>query len=144
MKFKVIAGLFKIRGRTYKKGEVVKSPTDLTKSFRNKFERVVDDTPETKGQSIASTPPIPTPPLSSPDKIDEKEEEGMGKGTTGVAGVEVHPKFGMDVTGEYPVAVENEMKIYQKGVSFTVIDSEDATVLKKTNKKGLVKFLAGF
>lgn len=46
MKFKVLGGRHHEGKKVYHKGDIIEADTDLTKRFRNKFERVYEYTPE--------------------------------------------------------------------------------------------------
>jgi hypothetical protein len=52
MKFKVLNGKHSQDGKVYEAGSVIPSKRDLTKVFKNKFEKVASSTPSSKGREV--------------------------------------------------------------------------------------------
>lgn len=117
-------GLFRVRkgqhdhhGKIYTEGQVVECDKDLTKIFRNKFEKVSEEA--INGGKITVTP-SPEPPKVPVKGKKEKEEKKAEK----------------DVTRHYKEAVDEGLKVVQKGTFFFVYEEDDPTPL---NEQGLAK-----
>lgn len=106
-KFMVVEGQhMELSGKVYDKGQIVNSDLDLDKLFRDKFKKVNKNT----AQAVA-------------ELVDESKDE--------VVKTEEEEDFGKDVTAEFDVAVNNDLKVYRdkkKGV--TIFDGS-----KKLNDK---------
>lgn len=133
-KFKVKSGAHDDgKGRIYHRGEIVESPHDLTKAFRNSFERVPDNTPATKNTALARvTVPNDAPPETVYPVENEPTLEDDSASDTG----EVTPT-GMDVTGVFPAAKDQDFKVFKREGKYFVYDADDLT--KPFNETGVKK-----
>jgi len=118
---------------TYKAGDKVISEDDLVAKFPKKFE-------------LLSSPPVDgnaKPDIPVLDSKDKKVSKNKGTPKTVVPEESEH---GVDVTKEFPTAVEAKLKVFEKSRWFTVIDPEDNEVLneKKLRKKKVESFLADY
>ena len=155
MFFKVKKGIHKEDDVVYKQGEVVESNLNLDVVFRNKFEKLPDNTPTAK---TAQSPELPKPeedkgvaptkaaPESSDDLDDTKIDDGDGvEDLDDDEPVVIDTKkYGAEVTKKYPKAEEKRVRIFKKGTSYNVFDADDGEKLnvKKLDKSGVKKLLS--
>lgn len=136
----------------YKAGDVLESDRDLAKLFRNKFERVADETPLSEGTPVQTVMAGHTPPTVTPS--DTVEVEGLtdpptSTNTTSEVPVDedvvtTNPKpksLGEDVTEQYPNAdIVGVRVLYNaKKNGYSVVSQEDGTVLKRYKQPASVK-----
>ena len=103
MKFKVLVARHLAAGKSYVKGDIVESAGDLSVAFPAKFEKIQASAEVTAARSAAKTAPVV--PSSAP-------------------GGEVSSPFGEDVSEDFPTAVESDLKVFQKGSGFFVVDMD--------------------
>lgn len=137
MKFRVIAGRHVQDGRIFGKDEILESEHDLVSQFRNKFERVDDDTPVTPVKTPA--PPGPAPRyVANPPETDarfgspvsppapEDAEEGTTPARTRKAPAEKPSKpAGTDVTSDFAKAKEEDFKVFRDKGKLYIYDADD-------------------
>lgn len=105
MKFKVlVARHLAAGGQSYVQGDIVETAGDLTIAFPGKFEKVQASAVVSAAQSAAKASPVV--PSSTP------------------AG-EVSSPFGEDVSEDFPSAVGADLKVFQKGSGYFVVDMDN-------------------
>lgn len=140
-RYEVLAGKHgDANGRIYHKGDVVESDKDLTKAFKNKFRLV-------ESPKVPSKPAVPVPvavptlepavePEAAPSVVEAKTKEVNGQ-------EEPVRKLGMDVTEDFPTAVDKGVGVYQKGVKFYVSrDGVEALNPKPLKPTEVARFIA--
>ncbi len=145
MKFKLKGGSHIQDDVTYNKGDTITTDIDLAAKFgKHRFERIgrmVDDNvkqPEIKSvrkgkgkkkkTSSKKTSSKPLPSTSSKTKKEVKKE-----------------KYGMDVTEDFPTAVEAGFTIFEEEHWFTIVDENDEVLNdKKMRKKDVPAFLENY
>lgn len=128
MKFRLLHSVHIAQGHTYQKGDIVTSNADLTQRFPLKFEKLESE-PVTVAPSRAVSAPSEAPVVPSTPKA----------GSTS--------PFGEDVSEDFPIAGESDLRVYQKGTSFFVVDPDDAdTALNPKALKGpeVAKFIKNY
>ena len=129
-------------GKTYKNGDIIDTDVDLAKKFPHKFEPIHDELEASEGTPFPSI--SITRPKSKVTVVDMPTEEET-KEDTPVADVEAETgekkagekvDRGKDVTKKFPSAVENELKVFEKGRKFFIYDLDPNAPL---NEKGLTK-----
>ncbi len=123
---------------TIKPGETFESHRDLIAKFckgnpkRCKFTKVHPD-------DVIVPDEAPNIPL--PEAADDKGEED-----TTASSPTIHPKFGEDITSEFPLAEEKEVKVYVKKhwcqIVDTTEDEEEVLNESKLRRKNVNEFLA--
>lgn len=99
------------------KGDTVETEMKLDEMFPGKFERL-DRTPTVTGKKFKSKPPakpaaVEEDSSAAVKEVDSKPEESHEEGE--------------DVTTNYPLAVENDLKVrYVTKVGFTIYDGSSA------------------
>jgi len=116
MKFRVLHSRHIANGRTFEKGDIVESSGDLVKAFPGKFERIESSVEVARVR--ASSPAASEAPVVPPSAPDG----------------ETSP-FGEDVSEDFPSAVGADLKVFQKGSSYFVVDMD--TPDKALNAKAL-------
>lgn len=107
MKFRLLHSVHIAQGRAYQKSNVVESNSDLTQRFPLKFERLT-------ASEVVEAPSRAVPvPSEAPAAVPSAK------------GGEMSP-FGEDVSEDFPIAGESDLRVYQKGTSFFVVDPDDA------------------
>jgi len=124
--------------KTIKPGEVFESNRDLIAKFckgnskRGKFEKVYPDEIPT---------PDKLPNIPSPSAVTDTG--GEDRATSSPI---IHPEFGEDITSEFPLAKEKEVKVYIKKHWCQIIDKtdDDEEVLNnsKLRRKDVNAFLS--
>jgi hypothetical protein len=105
-------------GKKYLKGETVESASDLTVIFKNKFKKVVEeDTPDTD---------IPEKKEDNPEETEALEE---------TEAPEEIENGGENVTSQFDIAVENNIKVIKTKGWYNLFDSEEEDA--KINDNGL-------
>lgn len=126
-------------GKIYKSGDIIETERDLPTIFHGKdakgrnrsgkFERVHENLKDTgtKDTSRIQRPNIP-PGVSPKQKTKVANKESA---------------HGEDVTSEFPTAEKVEVKVFEKSRWFTVIDTQDDSILneKKLRRKEVELFL---
>jgi hypothetical protein len=134
-------GLHRIENQIYQAGDVIESDRPLDVMFRNKFERVSDDTPASQPKIVNTVgkrvPAIPQPPIDNSDKQEAGNEDTPASASS--------KSYGKDVTNFYPNADLLHLKIYHSedtGV-FTIVDEAEGDYVVKTSKsnKNIARFL---
>ena len=157
-RLKAKCGTHSQNGNTYRPGDVVETDMDLVAKFRNKFEKIYDDVD--KQDTGKTTPKIPIPPEQASKKT-EADKDNKSKS----ASVSKKPpkkqkkskkstkkknskKYGVNVTEEFPIAEENDLRVYEKaagnGKWYSIIEMDEdnkKVLLKKTRKKDVVNFI---
>lgn len=170
MKFRLVerdaqnnkVGSHYVGNKKYVAGQIIESDTDLCKKFRNKFERVDDAAPASRPeivQIVKMRTSVKESPKSQPGADGAVQEEGGTGAATGnppsstlkedkpktvKAKKAAHPKYGVDITDDFPDAIVLAMKVYQddKTGSTLVIDPESDQVLKRAKNVTIIsKFL---
>jgi len=127
MKFKVLGGNHSdSKGKVYKKGDIVESVSDLRKVFVNKFEKVADE--ELATEDTTEAPATEDAPVA--DEAPEVNDNDAGEDDAPEAAPEED-----DVTEEFPIAVENKIKVVKTKGWYNLFDTteDDAQI----NEKGL-------
>lgn len=125
MKFRLLHSVHIAQGHTYQKGDIVTSNADLTQRFPLKFEKLASD-----------------PVVDAPSRAVSEQTEAPVVPSTPKGG-EMSP-FGEDVSEDFPIAGESDLRVYQKGTSFFVVDPDNAgTALNPKALKGpeVTKFI---
>lgn len=127
-------------GKLYKPGDVIETSRDLPTIFHGKdasgrnrpgkFEKVYEDLKDTGAKDTSRIRKPNIPPGVSPKQETKKvvDEESV---------------HGKDVTSEFPTAEKVGVKVFEKSRWFTVVDTQDNSVLneKKLRKKDVEPFL---
>jgi hypothetical protein len=115
MLFRLLQGYHKIGSTEYKKGDTIETDVDLVKAFdAQRFERLDEDTLDRE----------------QPIHLAESEK-------TSVVPPVMDSKLGMNVTGQFDVAIENGFLVFRKGPYFYVAEPNSPD--KKLNQKRLAK-----
>lgn len=124
-------------GKTYKKGDLVESEANLAEIFTNKFERIYETEeapsvgtsfPSVKVSSAKSKVTIVDLPADSKEEDEEEfKEEDEEK--------EIVDR-GKEVTKNFPVAVDQDLKVFKKGRLYFVYDMDPAVPI---TEEGLTK-----
>lgn len=132
--FKLLAGAHIQDGREYKAGDVVEADHDLAASFRLKFEEVDGHGRPSKGRRIDNPTPLPGMDMGL-EEPNKAEKAPKGKAAKAVeiaepeaesdAKPEANAKRGRDVTEEFPLAAEEDFKVYRRRGLYTVVDIDD-------------------
>ena len=109
-KFKLLGGSFVDRGRTYKMGDIIDSPTDLRRAFRCMFQMIEEYT-----AAPAPAAPVPEAPSTAPAEKGPTGANVAAKGGT-PASTKPAPRGGKDVTKTFPLAVDEDFQVYKKGL----------------------------
>ncbi len=127
------------KAHSIKPGETFESHRDLIAKFckgnpdRCKFQKVYPDDVVTPDEA----PNIPSPGGAVVDK--------GGEDTTASRPI-IHPEFGEDITSEFPLAEEKEVKVYVKKhwcqIVDTTEDEEEILNESKLRRKNVNEFLA--
>ena len=116
---------------TVSPGEVLESDKDLVKLFPNKFEYAepIDDPDATP--VVTDVPDFPLRNVKDDTTVVEPPKEGP---------------YGIDVTAEFPKAVEANLTVFEKLKWYTIVDPEDKTILneKKLRKAKVNSFLEDY
>jgi len=122
---------------TYVSGDIVESNTDLAKKFPSKFVRVQEFEVDTKGESA----PAPTIPLPE-DVVTKKNPQILEKEK--LEKEKLEEQYGEDVSDSFPTAKKVNLKVFEKGNWYIVLDpDDDNTILteKKLRKSKVEDFL---
>lgn len=103
MKFR-LKGTHRHQGRTYRRGDVIDSETDLRDAFPSKFE-LLDAVQDVMSTTTTQTTQAP----------EEPDEEG------------INPNLGTDVTRDFENARANDLLVYKKQGLYYVCDDENPT-----------------
>lgn len=116
-------------GKIYKSGDCITSETDLTVTFKNKFEKIQDP------HEIAR--------ITSNDAAESKPNIREPKDKKKKPKPSVHPEYGKDVTKDFELAKELSLIVYKKDSWFNIYDSENEEVVngKQLRKKKVDGFL---
>lgn len=143
MKFRIVAGVHVQNNVIHQKGTVIESVNDLCAAYRGKFERVPDDTPLTVGAAPAGAPtqlhPIPAP--DNPAFPSNPPAAPAAPATAPAAdadddGPETGP-MGVDVTAKFPVAGENDYRVFKHEKKYFVYDADN--MAKPVNPAGAAR-----
>jgi hypothetical protein len=149
MLFQVLAGLHAQDGRIYKKGDFVECDTDLAKTFRNKFMQVSrPEVPKASAQPakpevVVFRQPVPVE-LPTRPKPTQNLAPAVAA-TTPVTAATPAPAtvpapadnpIGLDVTKRFPIAVDQDYKVFKSKGLLYVYDADDLS--KPINAEGLV------
>ena len=128
---------------TYKSGDRVISDEDLVAKHPNKFELI----------SASDEMPVPTSPnIPAPSKkklIGKKESKSTKHKDMEepiIPEASEKSEHGVDVTKEFPTAIEAELLVFEKSKWFTVVDPDDDEVLneKKLRRDKVEAFVADY
>lgn len=131
-------------GRTYGPGDVIKTKKDLCKIFVGKFEKVFDE--DKKKDTGHKIPKIATPDAPS---VEAESDKGKTKSDPASKSSQKNAKknskkYGVNVTEDFPLAEEKDLRVYEKAKVFSIIESDSEgkkILLKKTTKKDVVNFI---
>lgn len=143
MKFRLIGGNHTEGNgptrKVFKKNAIIDSDRDLTKLFRGKFERIytaeqleaVAPVPKVAEKPTPAPTPVaePAPAVSEPTTEEKKPEASKESRKP-------RKRRGRDATKSFPLALEEEFLVFQRGSRFDVYEPEDDAPL---NEKGLKK-----
>lgn len=113
---------------TAAEGRVFETDNDLCKMFPNKFD-LVEVGPDKK---------VASPTSSVDEKVGSEPPQKETKKPS---------PFGRDVTDKYPTAGKDDLRVFQDGDAFTVVEADDpekalnASPLKKDGKGGVEAFV---
>jgi hypothetical protein len=139
-------GVHRIGAERYHAGDIIESDIPLDDLFRNKFERVPDNTPASKPEMVNVVGKVVQPPIPEPKK-ETDAEEGAGKSKNNPAPSEDSKEspHGEDVTSDFPNAKVLHLTVYysEDKDKYTVVDNEDDGFVVKRTKSvtNLNKFL---
>jgi hypothetical protein len=140
MLFKLLVGMHQEGTKTYKAGAVIESDNELDKLFVNKFQRLRMDPPSAPAAAgrmeVATTPSAPVSPTATggiPQPGEQTPPPVAAPVTTPAA---AGPK-GRDVTARFPIAVEQDYKVFKDGGLYFVYAAEDLT--KAINPDGAAR-----
>jgi hypothetical protein len=143
MRFEVLGGTHNHYGTIYKKGEILESDRDLTKVFRGKFKKVEASTPVSKGEVFNPLDVVvnPQPPVEDDKPSEEptapKTPEDEKNGAPAADSLE--RAEGKDVTKDFQEAIDEEVRVFQKGAWYNVYDGAAEDLGHPLNDKGLRK-----
>lgn len=154
-------GMHSQNGRIYHPGDIVETDMDLCEKFRNKFVKVYDE--DEKKDTGHKTPKISTPPSkASKDAESNKDKQSKSDPASKKPAGKKNKKnskkknskkknskkYGVNVTEEFPIADENNLRVYEKtatnGKWYSIIEMDEDNrkiLLKKTRKKDVVNFI---
>jgi len=123
-------------GKMISPGATIESARNLEKVFPGKFVKVH---PDENDYEI----PDEEPNIPSPEAVyDKGEGEDVSESDSPYP---VHPEFGIDITSEFPLAEEIEVKVYEKNHWCQIVDeTEDGKEIindKKLRRKNVKTFL---
>lgn len=142
--------------RIYTSGDVVQTKRNLCETFPGKFEKVYDEDDKKDTGSKAPTIDTPSRPSSKDAESEESKQlnsdsvsKGKGSKKKGKKGKKKNSKkYGVNVTEEFPIAEENDLRVYEKeagnGKWYSIIEMDDEgkkALLKKTRKKDVVNYI---
>lgn len=132
MKFKVKSGVHYQGPKKFVKGDTVESASDLTITFVNKFEKVVEE--ETQAPVVNANASNDTDKKEEVAPVDAKDENVADTGSTDDDTAK-ETEGGIDVSAEYEIAVENKIKVIRSKGWYNLFDTvEDGA---KINESGL-------
>ncbi len=152
--FRLLGGQHVEGDKTYKKGDLVPSTTDLVTRFKGKFERIFSQEQLEGIATAPSQPIIPSPKeeveeetISTPS--EEVEEVDDIEDIDEVEEVEDTPEYGPDVTDQFSTAVKAGYCVYEPTKHWFIIidpnedDPADAVMNEsKLRRKNVDGFLA--
>lgn len=144
MRFLLLEGIHKDGEESYKKGDIVRSQRQLDTIFRGKFQQVAESGLPIETEIGDSLPKLTSEEAqwlgASPDvdtsKVDTTEKESPD-----------FAEYGKDVTDKsFPEAAKAGMRIFRKKSFYTVIDTDDNSVMnsKKLKREQLEEFIGDF
>ena len=137
-KFKLVAGRHVANGRTYLPGEIINSHSNLAKIFPGNFKPVADDTPEKAEKQPVAAGPVETPvgqPVPSPKPTEPVSQPE--KPATKAAKAEKAKDWGLNVTKSFPLAVDEDFRVFKKDWLYFVFDADNMD--KPMNDVGVAK-----
>ena len=118
MRFRVIAGKHHDSEKSYKKGDVVHSVTDLAKTFTHKFEKLED------------LPVPPAPSKHSQGKDSEKDADDEKKPADGDDKATLLAARGANVTEKFESAVKAKLSVFKREKRYHVYEPEELKPIK--------------
>lgn len=140
MRFKLIAGTSNIFGETYKRGDIIDTPVDLTKMFRNAFVQVHSDpTPALRTLPVKAeaSEPVQPPVKATPSSLATPATSQADEDPAEKDPVSTPKPRGRDVTKSFPKALEEDYSVFQVNKLYFVYDNDDFS--KSVNDKGISK-----
>lgn len=129
MRFRFLGSQFNHQGRSYKKGDIIKSNKRLDEIFVNCFQLMDEVVPDDEE---------PVRPKRKQEVVEEEEEEEE----------EDTQDLGVDVTDQFPKAQEADLLVFKRDKKFYVADADDPDECLSSdrgmNKKETNEFIKGF
>lgn len=132
MFFELLCGTHVQNGKSYKKGAVIESNSDLTTIFKNRFKKIGDGNRVYTGNVKTKPNIILSPP---PEKTDKGQAENAKP---------LSVKLGKNITSKFPSAKDAGVKVFIDDAKWcSVVDEKDNAILspKKLRKKDVTAFL---
>jgi len=134
--FRLIGGKHTQDGTKYRKGDTIESDVDMVKKHPNKFEAVfVQEVPTQK--KIQAPAPIPVPETQKAAKKEKEAVENI-RPLKVPAPMPIPEPVKNDVTKQFPVATELDLRVIRKGkMKFNIVEASDPET--PLNAKALTK-----
>lgn len=130
MKFRLKQGIYKdLKGRVYKKNDVIETDIDLIEAFPLKFEKVGGLANAPDNDSMVTSE-------STPSIVQANEgEKETGKGKKSKKDDKSSTDLGEEVTGEFEEAQLNDLVVFKREGVYVVYEKDDQVLALNKKEK---------